>query len=56
MSHKGILDASRQSYTNLQPLILQTLERNPGYSFVTTGHSLGAGAASLVALMFHHGT
>jgi hypothetical protein len=34
--------------------VLALLDENPDYEFVITGHSLGAGAASLLHILCHH--
>jgi hypothetical protein len=52
-AHAGMLQASIDSYNNLKDTIVRVLDEHPGFSFVTTGHSLGAGVASLVAILFH---
>ena len=36
------------------PKVMEVLEKNPGYGFVITGHSLGAGTASLLNILCHH--
>jgi hypothetical protein len=48
--HEGILISSRRMVDQLEPLI-GDLIRNCGYRLVLCGHSLGAGAAALAALM-----
>ncbi|KAK2160528.1 hypothetical protein LSH36_131g02023 [Paralvinella palmiformis] len=52
-AHSGILRAAKhiqQTITELQ-LLNKAFEKAPGYQLVITGHSLGAGAASILAIL-----
>ena len=49
--HSGMRDEANEVITKLKPLIDKTLLQYPNYSVVFTGHSLGAGAASIATLI-----
>ena len=49
--HSGMRDEADEVITKLKPLIDKTLLQYPNYSVVFTGHSLGAGAASIATLI-----
>ena len=51
--HRGIFYMTNCLYNKLLPLILEHLDKFPEYTFVLSGHSLGAGVASLFALRFY---
>ena len=51
MVHSGMRDEADDVITKLKPLIDKTLLQYPNYSVVFTGHSLGAGAASIATLI-----
>ena len=51
MVHSGMRDEADEVITKLKPLIDKTLLQYPNYSVVFTGHSLGAGAASIATLI-----
>jgi hypothetical protein len=49
--HRGIAESTHQLFERLLPVIKQQLQLNPSFKRVVfTGHSLGAGCASLLAL------
>lgn len=54
-AHQGMWQSAQrlatQSWT-VKTTLQRSLEQNPGYGLVTTGHSLGAGIAALVALQW----
>ncbi|CAI5473161.1 unnamed protein product, partial [Closterium sp. Yama58-4] len=50
-AHVGMLESAKWVATKQGKLIATLLEQNPGYSLVTTGHSLGAGTAALLAML-----
>ena len=47
--HRGIFEASEALVEHIKDDITRALDANPTFSLVTCGHSLGAGAAALVA-------
>ena len=51
MVHSGMRDEADEVITKLKPLIDKTLLHYPNYGVVFTGHSLGAGAASIATLI-----
>ena len=51
MVHSGMRDEANEVITKLKPLIDKTLLQYPDYGVVFTGHSLGAGAASIATLI-----
>jgi hypothetical protein len=55
-AHKGILEAARHKFTEVKEHLLAAFKTNPDYECVLVGHSLGAGVASLLALIINDGT
>ncbi|XP_048408069.1 diacylglycerol lipase-beta isoform X1 [Stegostoma tigrinum] len=55
LAHKGIIQAARYIYKKLidDEILTQAFSVVPEYKLVITGHSLGAGAASILAIMLH---
>lgn len=51
-AHKGFLRAAQALSEELDETILKALEANKGYRLFITGHSLGAGVASLLTLLW----
>jgi len=51
--HSGILMAARQKFRDVVPTLLETLKQHPGYELILVGHSLGAGTASLLAMLIY---
>ena len=51
-AHQGILNSSKEIISNVQEIIRDALEDNPGYELIITGHSLGGGAAVLTTMEF----
>jgi hypothetical protein len=51
-AHRGFLIAAHRLAQHLEPVVLEQLRRNPGFALVVTGHSLGAGVATLLALIW----
>ncbi|KAL3780109.1 hypothetical protein HJC23_005976 [Cyclotella cryptica] len=49
-AHEGILHCAQQLFYEISPLI-EEFAQSKGYDVVCTGHSLGAGTASLLALL-----
>lgn len=52
-THGGILASAEKKYKKCVPLILKSFERYPNYKLIICGHSLGAGMATLLALMWN---
>ncbi|KAF2070341.1 hypothetical protein CYY_008344 [Polysphondylium violaceum] len=50
-AHTGILKCAQKKFKELMPLILEAIERYPGYGLIVVGHSLGAGVASLFTII-----
>jgi len=50
-AHRGMLRCARKLLARLREHIYNTLRQNPGYGLVITGHSLGAGVATLIAVL-----
>ena len=53
-AHRGMADAAHTLRTTAVPAALEALAEHPGYDFVVTGHSLGAGAACLLTTLLLH--
>lgn len=54
VAHAGIADRTDKIWEHLKVKIVDLLKANPGFNFVVTGHSLGAGVAVLLALKIKH--
>ena len=50
-AHSEMANMAERVWTVAGPTIQSVLEENPGYEFICTGHSLGAGAACLVTIL-----
>jgi Lipase (class 3) len=53
-AHSEIATMAERIWDVAGPTVLQLLEENPQYELVLTGHSLGAGTASLLNILIHH--
>lgn len=51
-AHSGVLRSARSIYLATREPVLQSLSQNPGYRLLLTGHSLGAGVAAVLSLIF----
>jgi len=54
--HSGMLQGATMLAVELAPFLCQELLSRPGYNLVITGHSLGAGTASLLAIKLRETT
>jgi len=54
VAHGGIADRTDNIWEFVKEKIVSLLKSNPGFDFVITGHSLGAGAAALLILKLKH--
>ena len=54
-AHKGMLEAAVRISEQLSCRLLKLVEKTNAKELVVTGHSLGAGVASLVALLLVRG-
>ena len=52
--HEGMLKSAQWFAKHLREPILRARRENPGFEFVITGHSLGGGVGSLLALLWLH--
>eukprot|EP00537_Pseudo-nitzschia_pungens_P002609 CAMPEP_0172356494 /NCGR_PEP_ID=MMETSP1060-20121228/866_1 /TAXON_ID=37318 /ORGANISM="Pseudo-nitzschia pungens, Strain cf. cingulata" /LENGTH=375 /DNA_ID=CAMNT_0013076627 /DNA_START=518 /DNA_END=1645 /DNA_ORIENTATION=+ len=50
-AHSEMANMAERVWTEAGPQIKSVLNENPGYEFILTGHSLGAGAACLLTIM-----
>ena len=55
-AHSGIAAAAQLLHSRLAPVLADAFARFPTYRLVTIGHSLGAGTASLLAMLLRHDT
>lgn len=53
-AHAAMLEAARDLQARVEPVIRGALAQFPGYGVVCTGHSLGAGTATLLGLLLEH--
>jgi len=54
LAHAGIADRTDNIWPVVDTKIAELLKANPGFDFVITGHSLGAGTAALLTLKIKH--
>eukprot|EP00547_Thalassionema_nitzschioides_P013082 CAMPEP_0194262378 /NCGR_PEP_ID=MMETSP0158-20130606/46511_1 /TAXON_ID=33649 /ORGANISM="Thalassionema nitzschioides, Strain L26-B" /LENGTH=598 /DNA_ID=CAMNT_0039002533 /DNA_START=147 /DNA_END=1943 /DNA_ORIENTATION=- len=53
-AHSEMANMAEQVWRVAGPTVQQSLEENKGYEFIITGHSLGAGAASLLTILLQN--
>ena len=51
-AHRGILRGAKKIMSTISDDLAKALNDNPGYAFVVTGHSLGAGTAEIIAMSY----
>jgi hypothetical protein len=51
-AHRGFLKSAQRLAGDLHELVARALRDNPGYELAITGHSLGGGVATLLALLW----
>jgi Lipase (class 3) len=51
-AHHGMLKSCHWFSNNIKNILIEALEKNPGYGLRVIGHSLGAGVAALVTTSF----
>lgn len=52
LAHRGFLITAEKLAAQLDSFVAQTLEDNPGFSVTCTGHSLGAGVATMLTMLW----
>mmetsp|Transcript_15202 Transcript_15202/g.37315 ORF Transcript_15202/g.37315 Transcript_15202/m.37315 type:complete len:539 (-) Transcript_15202:189-1805(-) len=50
-AHSQMASMSERVWENAGPTIVKLLDEHPGYEFIVTGHSLGAGTACLLTIL-----
>ncbi|CAJ1965139.1 unnamed protein product [Cylindrotheca closterium] len=50
-AHSEMASMSERVWENAGPIIVKLLDEHPGYEFIVTGHSLGAGTACLLTVL-----
>jgi hypothetical protein len=51
-AHSGMLEAAKRVSATIAPVVARTVSERPGWEVVVTGHSLGAGVASLLTVLW----
>ncbi|GBG29924.1 Lipase, putative [Hondaea fermentalgiana] len=51
-AHKGFMKSAQRLANDLHETVVELLRANPGYELVITGHSLGAGVATVLTLLW----
>ena len=54
-AHSGMVMSAYQVCKTQLPAAAAALVENPGYAFLVTGHSMGAGVAAILAMLVHSG-
>ena len=54
-AHSGMVMSAYQVCKTQLPAAAAALVANPGYAFLVTGHSMGAGVAAILAMLVHSG-
>ena len=54
-AHSGMVMSAYQVCKTQLPAAAAALVNNPGYAFLVTGHSMGAGVAAILAMLVHSG-
>jgi hypothetical protein len=50
--HSGMMTSAKNISERIKQVVFDALERNPDYTLVVTGHSLGAGTSSMLCLLW----
>jgi len=53
-AHAGFAALATKLWNEVEDFIVEKLRENPGYNLVITGHSLGAGTATLISLKLNY--
>lgn len=53
-AHSEMLAQARDVWNSAESTVMDLLQQHDNYEFVLTGHSLGAGAATLLNILLHH--
>mmetsp|Transcript_9124 Transcript_9124/g.13806 ORF Transcript_9124/g.13806 Transcript_9124/m.13806 type:complete len:652 (-) Transcript_9124:302-2257(-) len=53
-AHAGFAELANNLWNEVEDFIVEKLHENPGYNLVITGHSLGAGVATLISLKLNY--
>jgi hypothetical protein len=54
VAHSGMAERTDFLWDHAKDTILEALKNNPGYDFIISGHSLGAGTSALLALQLNY--
>eukprot|EP00934_Nitzschia_sp_Nitz4_P008897 Nitzschia sp. Nitz4//scaffold450_size6464//2825//4704//NITZ4_009175-RA/size6464-augustus-gene-0.3-mRNA-1//1//CDS//3329552257//8887//frame0 len=54
LAHRGIAQQAELLWETVGSIVQAALDAHPGFNFVITGHSLGAGAACLLTIKCYH--
>lgn len=50
--HQGMMHSARNISEKIKPAVLHALDKNPEYTLVINGHSLGAGTSAMLGLLW----
>jgi len=52
VAHAGQRRGARNLFMEIEPIVIDALEKNPTYALRVTGHSLGGGVAAILTMLF----